>query len=350
MLAAKALRWPRKLTSSSSDNEEIRKQERMTRDLQNASLSHAAMEKLAARVARKFTALCAKLKEMRPEIEMVQGWYQSHPRGSTSLQGCATFKAFCEKRLRRDESTVYRMLGNHGAMRKAKRADARRRLLDAHANAELPDALDIRNCGMEQLLAGVRGITLICTDPPYSPATPWAELARLAAIALHPGGILAVMMGQAHLPDVLDQMRQHLRYRWTLSYMTPGPSARIWSERINVGWKPVVLFGAVQERWMSDVAHSNRVAKELHNWQQSVGGMAQIIESLTSTGDLVCDPFCGSGTTLAAAAMLGRRVVGCDVDDEQVQIARARTVQALQVVRCQRVELRLPDEQAKDAA
>lgn len=38
------------------------------------------------------------------------------------------------------------------------------------------------------------------------------------------------------------------------------------------------------------------------------------IERLTSPGDLVYDPFMGRGTTLVEAALLGRRVAGCDIN------------------------------------
>jgi DNA modification methylase len=41
-------------------------------------------------------------------------------------------------------------------------------------------------------------------------------------------------------------------------------------------------------------------------------------------GDVVLDPFCGSGTTCVAARRLGRRVVGIDVNPEFCDRARAR--------------------------
>lgn len=45
----------------------------------------------------------------------------------------------------------------------------------------------------------------------------------------------------------------------------------------------------------------------------------------TEQGDLVADPFCGSGTTLAAAKALGRQFIGCDLNPEYVAQAQART-------------------------
>lgn len=47
----------------------------------------------------------------------------------------------------------------------------------------------------------------------------------------------------------------------------------------------------------------------------------RIILSTTEEGDLVCDPFAGSGTVLLAAQDLGRRVIGFDLDGSYVNYA-----------------------------
>lgn len=52
--------------------------------------------------------------------------------------------------------------------------------------------------------------------------------------------------------------------------------------------------------------------------------MNRAIELLTRPGDLVVDPFCGSGTTLVAARNLGRLYIGGDITPEYVTVARER--------------------------
>jgi site-specific DNA-methyltransferase (adenine-specific) len=55
----------------------------------------------------------------------------------------------------------------------------------------------------------------------------------------------------------------------------------------------------------------------------------QLISLYTFENDLVLDPFMGSGTTLLAAARLGRRYVGYDMDPAYVDLARARVADGL---------------------
>ena len=52
--------------------------------------------------------------------------------------------------------------------------------------------------------------------------------------------------------------------------------------------------------------------------------MKKLVEDYTKSGDLVCDPFAGGATTLAAATMLGRKSIGCEIREEIYQKALER--------------------------
>ncbi len=55
-----------------------------------------------------------------------------------------------------------------------------------------------------------------------------------------------------------------------------------------------------------------------HNCQMPVKLLARIVKVSSNPGDIVLDPFAGSGTTLVAAAALGRRYVGMEISQNYV--------------------------------
>ena len=61
-----------------------------------------------------------------------------------------------------------------------------------------------------------------------------------------------------------------------------------------------------------------------HPAQKPVSAMRWLVNALTSPGDLVCDPFCGSGTTGIAAMQLGRRFYGIELDPAYRKVAEGR--------------------------
>jgi site-specific DNA-methyltransferase (adenine-specific) len=75
-----------------------------------------------------------------------------------------------------------------------------------------------------------------------------------------------------------------------------------------------------------DIPFLNPKAKERSGYptQKPLILLERIISLVTDPDDLVLDPFCGSGTTLVAAQMLGRRSMGFDVSPEAVKLAAER--------------------------
>lgn len=61
-----------------------------------------------------------------------------------------------------------------------------------------------------------------------------------------------------------------------------------------------------------------------HPAQKPVSVMRWLVNALTQPGELVCDPFCGSGTTGIAAVELGRRFHGIEKSRDYLKVANGR--------------------------
>jgi ParB family chromosome partitioning protein len=227
------------------------------------------------------------------------------------------------------------------SVREATRTLARREFLECDSAGELPRGIEIRHGDFREVLGDLRGqVDAMITDPPYlSEYIPlYGELAKLAAELLRPHGVLVVMTPHLHLLEVGNRMTPHLRYRWICTYYMGDTKARVSAAKIAASWKPLLVYvrhDAENLRFVcSDyfsAAHNTAdgVQKELHHWQQSLDGFTEIVQRFTEPGDLVVDPFLGSGTTALACLQLGRRFVGCDIDAGAVAIARRRVQHAL---------------------
>jgi hypothetical protein len=184
--------------------------------------------------------------------------------------------------------------------------------------------VEIRRGDFRAVLADVEpgSVALVLTDPPY-PAEYlplWGHLGMWAAVALAEGGSLVAYCGQSILPEALARLGGSLRYWWTLcllhrqTQMIPG-------KYVSATWKPVVWF--VRERratqtMLIDSVQGGTARKtiptgETGDWAQGVEELGPIISALTAPGDLIVDPFAGSGTVGLAALRYGRRFIGAEV-------------------------------------
>lgn len=195
------------------------------------------------------------------------------------------------------------------------------------AREGLPSTVDPRPGDFREVLADLRGINAVITDPPYGfEHLPLLDdLAAWADKILAPDGVLAVLFGQTYLPEAYRRLDGHRPYRWTACYLTSGPGYVSHQRRVQSNWKPLLIYGG--DSRFADVVRSeglDAAAKENHRWGQDYAAFHTIIERLTQRGQTVVDPFMGSGTTLLAAHALGRHAIGCDIDPEAVNRAKER--------------------------
>jgi len=196
----------------------------------------------------------------------------------------------------------------------------------------IAERYDLRHAAcIDALSLAAESVDFIVTDPPY-PAEflhVYADLGKVAAHVLKPGGLALVMVGQTYLPEIIRHLDEHLQYHWTLAYLTPGGQAvQQFQRRVNAFWKPVLVYakGDYAGEWFADVSRSdvNDNDKDHHHWGQSASGMRDLMRRFVRPGQVVLDPFLGGGTTAVVALELGATFIGFDTDEQAISTTKAR--------------------------
>jgi hypothetical protein len=227
------------------------------------------------------------------------------------------------------------------AVRAVRQEEAKQWVEKTNSETELPDTIQLYTGDFRKVLATLppESVDAIITDPPYLlEYIPLFEpLAEHAARLLKPHGVLVVMVAHLHLPDYINALDKHLKYRWVCAYIMDGPKASVSVSRVAAAWKPLLVYVRRDARDLrfvpSDVFYGankteDGVEKTHHHWQQSLQGFIDIVRRFTEPGETVLDPFLGSGTTGVACLHLNRRFVGCDNDPSAVAIATQRIREA----------------------
>jgi len=92
-------------------------------------------------------------------------------------------------------------------------------------------------------------------------------------------------------------------------------------EAIFYGWKPGAAHKSPPDRKQTTLWFYDRpTASPDHPTMKPVGLFAKMIENSTVAGDVIYEPFCGSGTTLIAAERLGRRCFGLEISPQYCDV------------------------------
>ena len=114
---------------------------------------------------------------------------------------------------------------------------------------------------------------------------------------------------------------------------------------------PADFFAGDGDTWyVSRVCGTFKEREGWHGCQMPIGVLDRIIRASSNHGDMVVDPFNGSGTTVVSAALLGRNFIGIDQSEQYVAFARKRLEHALKqakVPEANRAELFAADRESK---
>jgi hypothetical protein len=198
--------------------------------------------------------------------------------------------------------------------------------------AALPDTIQVHHLDFltNYHILGAESVDCIITDPPY--VKEWlGNFEAFAAAAEHvlkPGGFLITYLGHIHLDQIMAQMTPYLDYYWLAVLKHAGTTAAVHSRSVTCGYKPILILQKAPKtkpkRYFCDVILGTGREKDAHEWQQGEEELRQLFEPFTDPGDVVLDPFMGSGTTIAMAKKLNRRAIGFDIDGDNVAIVTAR--------------------------
>ena len=144
------------------------------------------------------------------------------------------------------------------------------------------------------------------------------------------------------LDEVFGERRflNHLVWQYGLGGSSPRMFARkhddlLWYAKGSSWWFNAPRVPATSQRLKGqtkkatdvlEVPSINNMAKERVGWptQKPLALLELLVGACCPPGGAVLDCFCGSGTTLVAAARLGRSAVGVDADARAVELARGR--------------------------
>lgn len=124
--------------------------------------------------------------------------------------------------------------------------------------------------------------------------------------------------------------------RWNNIYSMPIPkSLLVWvKNNWTAGdlkhehgrqWEACMFYAGVKHKFkkrIPDVIFSAKTKNELHPTQKPITLMREIIKC--NEGDIVLDPFAGSGSTLIAARDCGKKAIGVELDEGYCEIIANR--------------------------
>jgi site-specific DNA-methyltransferase (adenine-specific) len=201
------------------------------------------------------------------------------------------------------------------------------------------EAWELRTGDFREVLADLadQSVDAIVTDPPYdADGVPIFEpFGAFALRVLKPSRLAIVYAGHLQLDREMDLLaRGGLTYMWHGAIVLTGRHTRVRTRMVFGQHRSVLLYSAGPYRprsWLNDLVFAEGRGgpeeRPLHPWQQALEPVRHWVRQVSQPGELIVDPFIGSGTTAVAAVMEGRRFIGSDIDAGCVETTRRRLVE-----------------------
>lgn len=206
-----------------------------------------------------------------------------------------------------------------------------------------------------------RAPNILCTDPPFAMtggisngresqvsdqffAHWWRDIATTLSGMLAPNGSGFIWCDWRTAKIIADgfKPRQSYESRWRVAQMLfhdrqmvgLGRPFRHSVDMLAYVRGPEHKSTQIPPTTSNLVSHYWRYGSHPHHpAQKSVSLVVQLLRwCLDTTDDCVIDPFMGSGTSMIAARMMGKKAIGIEVDEEYCEIAVQRLAQSVMVL------------------
>jgi DNA modification methylase len=173
-------------------------------------------------------------------------------------------------------------------------------------------------------------ISLIFCDPVYENIEDYTWLAETALRVLKPDSACLAWCSKQKLPECQMAMKAAgLDFESILFYVvrakqTPSlfhyglknwTTPCLWFAKGNYKCSPIIVDTFIDDR---------RTPENFFKWQKNTPVIEKWIRDFSKPGDLILDPFAGSGTVPAVCRMTGRNFIGFEIDPARAAEARQR--------------------------
>lgn len=162
-----------------------------------------------------------------------------------------------------------------------------------------------------------KSVDAIITDPDYDSYLPIEQLTRVCK-----GNILVFCAPEKRLFEEYNEVLHWIKPERTMNYAQMSRCGRF-VENILVK-RQGTTFNMLHWSQMSGIFFDRLIRKPVHPYQKPLSLIMRLIHIYTKPGDLVLDPYLGSGTTMIACSWTNRNGLGFEINKKHYQTAKER--------------------------
>jgi len=212
--------------------------------------------------------------------------------------------------------------------------------------------IEIYHADCREVIPHLPEIDVVLTDPPYSDVTHegartggYGEIVLVDFDSVTPEFLrdtysmiapklkswLVAFMDWQHIAYLKDHTPDGLRFVRFGIWVKPNGAPQFTGDRPGQGWEGIGIFHREGGKmsWNGGGRHAVFTYNKIngsHPTEKPLPLVSELVSLFSNPGDLIFDPFMGSGTTLRAAKNLGRRAIGCEINEAYCEVA-ARKLQ-----------------------